>query len=251
MKLRTLAVSNIRHNFKKYAMYFFSLCFAVFTAYAFLGLVNNESVAFAFADDIRYRALLLTFGIIIGVFVLFFMLNANNSFIRARKKRYPCTASSACGRKIGKLLFLETIMVGGAALIVGIAFGMFFSKLIAMVLIKMTIPEYTGQISFGISLKSILATAGIFISFFCVLGLGGLRVVNRFELVDLFKAEKASEKRQRGSWILLVLSLACIGYGYYMAAVPDAYQVVKNTLIIIGLVIAGTYFFFMGGFSKA
>ena len=72
MKLRKLAISNIKHNFRKYMLYFLSLCFSVFTAYTFLGLMNSESVAFAFEDDTRYKMMLAAFGIIIGVFVFLF-----------------------------------------------------------------------------------------------------------------------------------------------------------------------------------
>ena len=251
MKLGKWALSNIKHNHKKYAMYFFSLCFSVFTAYAFLGLVSNESVAFAFKSDTRYRGMLNSFGVIIGVFVFFFMLNANNSFIRARKKEISMYSLFGMSNgKIGKLLFLEMMMVGALALIVGVGFGIFFSKLTAMILIKMTIPDYAGQVAFGVSVKSILITAGIFFSFFCVLGLSGLRVINKFELVDLFKAEKASEGKRKGSWILLIISALFIGAGYYLAASPDPSTVVGATLIILALVIVGTYLFFMGGFPK-
>ena len=251
MNLRRLALSNIKHNYRKYVMYFLSLCFSVFTAYAFLGLMSNESVALAFKTDTRYQALLLTFGVIIGVFVLFFMLNANNSFIRARKKEISMYSLFGMSNgKIGKLLFMETMMVGTLAILVGLAFGMFFSKLIAMVLIRMAIPEYEGPVSFSINISGIAATTGIFVLFFCIIGLGGLRVINKFELVDLFKAEKASEGRLKGSWILLAVSAVFIGAGYYLAASADPATVVNATLIILGLVIAGTYLFFMGGFPK-
>ena len=251
MKLSKWALSNIKHNHKKYAMYFFSLCFSVFTAYAFLGLMSNESVALAFRSDVRYKGMLNSFGAIIGVFVFFFMLNANNSFIRARKKEISMYSLFGMSNgKIGKLLFLEMMMVGALALIVGVGFGIFFSKLTAMVLIKMTIPDYAEQLAFSVSIKSILLTTGIFFAFFCVLGLSGLRVINKFELVDLFKAEKASEGRRKGSWILLILSVVFIAAGYYLAASPDPYTVVMSTLIILALVIAGTYMFFMGGLPK-
>lgn len=251
MKLRVMAISNIKHNFRKYALYFFSLCFSVFTAYAFLGLMQNKSVAAAFNTDTRYQAMLIAFGVIIGVFVFFFMINSNQSFIRARKKEISTYALfGMTNGKIGKLLFLETMIVGTAALVIGIGLSIFFSKFVAMILIKMTVSEFSGKVLFSIDVLSILATIGIFFIFFCVLGLSGLFAINRFELVDLFKAEKSSEGNPKGSWIILFISMALIAGGYFLASNSNSGTVINSTITILALVISGTYFFFWGGLPK-
>ena len=152
--------------------------------------------------------------------------------------------------KIGKLIFLETLMVGGAAIFIGIGMSIFFSKLVAMILIKMTIPEFAGRVMFNVSVSGILITVAIFMTFFCVLGLSGLQVINRFQLAELFKASKTSERRTRGSWVVLVISAALIGFGYYLAASSEAANVINSTLVILALVIAGTFLFFAGGLPK-
>jgi putative ABC transport system permease protein len=140
IKLSTLAVRNIKRNFKRYVMYFFSLCFSVFTAYTFFALMENELVSNVFTYDDRYRALLLAFGIIIMVFVMFFLISSNNSFIKARKKEISTySLFGMTNRKIGRLLFMETMIVGLTALALGIGIGIFFSKLIAMVLLDISL----------------------------------------------------------------------------------------------------------------
>lgn len=95
MKLTALAVRNIKRSLPKYAMYFFALSFSVFTVYSFLALNFNEQVMAKLTYSDRYRALLTSFGVIIFVFVTFFLISSNNSFIRARKKRFPPTLCSA------------------------------------------------------------------------------------------------------------------------------------------------------------
>ena len=143
MNLLTLAFRNIRLNRKKYAMYVFSMGFSVFTVYTFLALMHNENVMLAFQSDPRYRSLLSSFGVIIMVFVLFFLISSNNSFIRARKKEISTYALfGMTNLRIGKLLFLETLMVGSATLLAGIGAGIFFSKLMAMFLIDMCMTNY-------------------------------------------------------------------------------------------------------------
>src|SRR5665647_2043235 len=248
MSLFKLAFMNIKLNRKKYSMYIFSMSFSVFTAYTFLALMQNKTVKMAFEYDVRYRSLLLIFGIIIMVFVLFFLISSNNSFIKARKKEISTYALfGMTNMKIGKLLFLETIIVGMATLVIGIGLGVFFSKLVAMFLLKISLSNFVGGISFSIDFGSILITILLFFTIFCMMGLSGLRVIFKFELVDLFKADKLSEGKARGSAISLILSLLLIGGGYFLASSSDGMLVVKSAILILVLVIVGTYLFFWGG----
>lgn len=251
MKLITLALRNIKQNRKKYIMYFFSMSFSVFTTYTFLALMQNEYVKMAFKYDTRYKVLLSSFGIIILVFVLFFLISSNNSFIKARKKELSTySLFGMTNGMIGKLLFIETMLVGIATLAIGIGVGIFFSKLMAMFLLKLSLSNFVGDISFSIELSSIYITDLIFLSIFCVMGLSGLRVINKFELVDLFKADKVAEGRSEGSRTVLVLSLLLIGAGYALACVRRPEIVVISAIPILILVIAGTYLFFWGGLPK-
>lgn len=251
MKLTILALRNIKRNFPKYIMYFFSLSFSVFTAYSFLALMQNEQVDMAFTYDNRYRSMLMSFGIIIMVFVMFFLISSNNSFIKARKKEISTYALfGMTNGKIGKLLFLETMMVGFAALVMGIGAGIFFSKLTAMVLLEISLVAFTGDIAFSIDAKAIYITTIGFLAIFSFMGLSGLGVISRFQLVDLFKGDKLSEGKSEGSIILLIISLLLIGAGYYLAASNDPQRVVMAAIPILVLVIVGTYLFFWGGLPK-
>ena len=250
IKLSTLAVRNIKRNFKRYVMYFFSLCFSVFTAYTLFALMENELVSNAFTYDDRYRALLLAFGIIIMVFVMFFLISSNNSFIKARKEGdlylFPVWHDQ---QKNWQAAFMETMIVGLTALALGIGIGIFFSKLIAMILLDISLASFTGDIEFSIAFKAIYITGIIFLAIFCVMGLSGLRVINKFELVDLFKADKVSEGNSRGSITALALSLLLIGTGYYLASIKNYFLVVAAIPILV-LVISGTYLFFWGGLPR-
>lgn len=251
MKLITLAVRNIKRNFSKYAMYFFTLSFSVFTVYSFLALIQNEFVYQAFTYRERYRTMLIVFGVIIFVFVMFFLISSNASFIRARKKEISMySLFGMTNGKIGKLLFLEIMLVGLAALVGGIAAGIFFSKLIAMILLDIALVDFTGDITFTFNPQEIYLTALPFLFVFGVMGLSGLRVINKFELVDLFKGEKVSEGKPRGSTLILLLSLLLIGTGYYLAVTNDSYNLIGFALPILFLVIIGTYLFFWGGLPK-
>ena len=251
MNLFALALRNIRINRKKYTMYVFSMGFSVFTVYTFLALMQNEYVKLAFQNDQRYQSLLTSFGVIIMVFVLFFLISSNNSFIRARKKEISTYALFGMTNfRIGKLLFLETLTVGTATLAAGIAVGIFFSKLMAMFLIDICMANFVGDVSFTIDPRSIFITTLLFMAIFCIMGLSALRVIYKFELVDLFKADRVSEGKYKGSVLVLILSLALIAAGYIMASSSNLTVVVLGAIPILILVISGTYLFFWGGMPK-
>ena len=142
------------------------------------------------------------------------------------------------------------MLVGLAALVVGILAGIFFSKLIAMILLNVTLVDFVGDITFSIHPRSIYLTILPFLGVFGLMGLSGLRVISKFELVELFKGEKVSEGKSKGSYILLFLSVLLLGCGYYFAATVDSYLIIMYSLPILISVILGTYLFFWGGLPK-
>lgn len=251
MKLTTLAFKSIRHNLRNYAMYFFAMCFCVFTTYTFAAIATSESVKQKIHTDGNYQSMFIGFGIVILVFIFFFLLSSNKSFIKYRKKEISTYALFGMPNgKIGRLLFLETLIIGTAALVIGILLGIFFSKLIAMLLLKMIMAAYSGDICFTIEPIAILVTAAVFMATFLCMGLSGRRVINKFQLVDLFKGEKVSEGKTKGSVIMLVLSVLLIGLGYVIALLPEAGVVFGLMIGVIAVVVIGTYLFFRGGLQK-
>ncbi|MEX1377087.1 MAG: ABC transporter permease [Eubacteriales bacterium] len=250
MKLTSLAFSNIKHNMKNYTMYFFAMCFCVFTTYSFANLALSETVFLHIQGSMKYQNMFVGFGIAILVFVVFFLISSNNSFIRYRKKEISTYALFGMeNKKIGQLLFFETIFIGAIALVIGIALGIFFSKLMVMVLLKMMLSEYA-HVNFGIGIDALIVTISIYIAIFCLMGLSGLRTINKFQLVDLFKGDRVSEKRTTGSYFLLILSIALISAGYSIAISDDGYKVAVNMITVIVIVVLGSYLFFVGGLQK-
>ena len=251
MKLTSIAFANIRHSLKKYAMFFFAMCFCVFTTYSFISLSFSENVLGKIQSSSSYQSIFIGFGIVILVFILFFLISSNNSFIRARKKEISMYALFGMqNSKIGLLMFYETMILGLIALAAGILLGVFFSKLLVMILLKMVMAAYSGNITFVIEAKPILITALIYLSIFSLMGLSGLRVINKFQLVDLFKSDKVSESKNKGSITMLIISFILIMGGYWLAVMPNPGAVVIFMIPITIIEIIGTYLFFHGGFQK-
>jgi len=251
MKLTSLAFLNIRRNLRNYAMYFFAMCFCVFTTYTFAVLALSESVSEKLISSVNYQNMFIGFGIAILVFVFFFLLSSNKSFIKYRKKEISTYALFGMPNgRIGRLLFFETLIIGTAALIAGILFGIFFSKLLTMILLKMVMSSLGGDIRFAIEPIALLITVIIYLGIFSVMGLSGLRVINKFSLVDLFKAKKVSEGSGKGSYVMLAVSIILILLGYAVSLLQNAGIIVIAMIFVIAVVVLGTYLFFAGGLQK-
>ena len=251
MKLITLAINGIRHNLRNYTMYFIAMSFCVFTTYTFIALTMSESIEAKLNTSLNYQNTFIGFGIVIMFFVFFFLLSSNKSFIRYRKREISTYALFGMSNaKLAWLLFLDTLIVGAAALITGILLGIFFSKLMAMVLLKMVVADFGSDIRFSIDPLAIFVTAAVFFATFIIMGLSGRRTINKFQLVDLFKGEKVSEGKTRGSMAMLIISVILIALGYAGALQKEPGVIVALMIAVIGVVVAGTYLFFSGGLQK-
>ncbi|WDV45124.1 ABC transporter permease [Clostridiaceae bacterium M8S5] len=251
MKLVKLALSNVKRDISNYIMYVIALSVCVFSTYTLLAIKDNKFVYNSFREFIGFKTLMPVFTVIILVFAVEFLISSNNSFIKARKKEISTFALfGMTNMDIGLMLTIETFIVGVTSLIIGITTGVVFSKLMVMILLTITLPEITTNITFAIGFRSILYTTVIYLFIFAVMSLFGMRVINKFQLVDLFKAHKMSEKKSKGSYIMLIVGLALIAYGYFMACNSDTYYLVKHSIPILILVIIGTYLFFWSGLPK-
>ncbi|MEX1308234.1 MAG: FtsX-like permease family protein, partial [Eubacteriales bacterium] len=252
MKLSHLALLNIRHNLKRYAMYLFAMVFCIFTVHTFLTLTYSESVLEAVsAGSNTYRTLFLVFALVVIAFTLFFLISSNNSFIRARKKELSTYALfGMTNGRIGRLMLMEVMMLGTVALVIGILLSLFFSKLVVMILLKLALANISGNVVFAIEPKAIVLTIGVYYFIFLLMGLTGLRVISRFQLVDLFKGDQIAEKRTGGSTALLIISIIMIVGGYLISFFGPASMVGALMLPIIGTVVVGTYLFFWSGLPK-
>ncbi|UOE94676.1 ABC transporter permease [Alkalihalobacillus sp. LMS39] len=251
MNLQHLAWRNMKQNRVKYGMYFFALTFCIFTSYTFFALLFNDAVVEAFLRNERFAVLLGSTSIIIIVFVLFFLIHSNHSFMKARKKEISTyVLFGMTEKKIATLLFYETMIVGIPGLMIGIVIGIFFSKLVTYLIFSLSLPLYSSSPAALIELEAIILTVLFYIAIYVVIIIANYLSIRNEELVDLFKAEKVAEERWEGSIYVLVFSILITAVGYGLALLPNSDTVVNLMILIVLFVIQGTFFFFWSGVAK-
>ncbi|MFZ7103778.1 MAG: FtsX-like permease family protein [Peptococcaceae bacterium] len=233
-----------KNNLKVYRFYLTVLILATAIYYNFLAVnfnpylqVLNEQ--YVFAETASFLC-----SIILFLTVLSFMLHANNFFYKLRYKEIGSYMLMGIpGTKIGMVFALESILLGGTAIIIGLPIGLLFSKLFFMLLSKAMILDT--QIPFYIPLRAISTLLLILAGIILLMGLKNYWMVRRSKLIEILNAAKKEQSLPKFRWIRGILGIVCIIAAYYMAGNMLVLKMnLSHALLILLLTCIGTYFFF-------
>ncbi|AUZ27973.1 ABC transporter permease [Bacillus subtilis] len=244
MNLRTIASKNILGNLQRYVAYFLSCVFAVsvffvFTSFIFHPDVNEDNIY----GGSLVKTCLSAALIVIVVFCIFFISYSNSAFLQARKKEFGLlTLFGTSKQQLRKMIYYEQSLISLAAIAAGIGAGLLFSKLFFMIMTWMLSVKV--PISFAIVPKAFVMTAAGFLILFQTLLILSLGRIRKLEIIELIKSAQKPKSLPAYSKWLTVLSVLCLGGGYYLAATANAIDMVFRVFPILILVLIGTYFFF-------
>lgn len=250
MTLFKIAGKNIRKNFTNYFLYFASMIFSIVIYFTFVSLKYDSTIASASEGSQKISSAFSGAAVVLIVFVAVFIWYSNSFFTRKRKKEVGLYSLLGVRKKqIGRMLFYENFLMGILALIVGIALGAVLSRFFVMILMK--VMGYAAIADFSISPAAILNTFLVFMIITLITSLQGYRLIYRFKLIELFKADQEREKEPKSSLIIALLSVALIGFGYWLALqnmlTSKAWATIGfmlTPLVILISVILGTYLLF-------
>ncbi|HDR8185817.1 TPA: ABC transporter permease [Bacillus thuringiensis] len=248
MTLSSIALRNIQRNFKDYFVYFASMIFSIVIYFTFKALQYNSQMEKAAEASKKISGAFQVSSVMLIIFVAVFIIYSNGFFTRKRKKEVGLYSLLGIRkRQIGKMLFYENMLMGLMSLIIGIAIGSVLSKLFLELLISMM--GINLNVHFEVPMAAVIDTAIIFFVIILYTSLQGYRLIYRFKLIELFRAEREGEVMPKGSVIMALISVVLIGSGYflalmYMKAVMYADFMVVALYILLATV-AGTYLLFM------
>lgn len=156
------AFNNVKRNTRVYWAYFLSSVFTIVIFFSFAVNLFHPEIA-----GKKGGAIELILGqteVAILVFSFFFVLISVSAFLKVRSKELGILMVLGMSkRQLNKLIFLENMIIGCLAIIVGIILGLVFSKLFLMFL--SSILSY-GSLAFYFPVQAIFLTAGFFILIF-------------------------------------------------------------------------------------
>ena len=248
-----LASRNVRRSARDYAIYFITVALGVAMFYAFNTIKSQAVLLDALStDSMRMLNLLdLFMGLFSGVVTCvlgFLVVYANRFLIRRRRREFGTYLLLGMGAgRVSLVLLAETLVVGLASLVVGLALGIALSQGLSFAtaaLMGATMTRY----QFIVSGKAAVLTTLCFLGIFVVSGLIDVIYVRRCKLATLLSAHEANEgTRPINAAVRAVAFLASIGIlacAYWQLSLngltgPDVHFVAATALMLVG-----TFLFF-------
>ncbi|WP_242311788.1 ABC transporter permease [Bacillus cereus group sp. BfR-BA-01331] len=251
MTLFEIAKRNIWRNLKEYLLYFVALTSSMVIYFIFASLRYNNQIKKEMITNVTINNVLQSSKVILIIFIAIFIVYSTNFFIRKRKKELGLYSLLGIPKKqIGTMLFCETMIMGGAALVIGILIGSMSFKLFLELLMSMM--KLNTPIRFEMSIKAIIDTFTVFSVILLYTAWNNSRLIYQFQLIELFQANHKGESMPKGSKILAYIALMLIGLGYFLAAffheainyVKDAMPPIVIPFFILFTTVIGTYFLY-------
>lgn len=255
-----LAWGNVRRAGKDYLVYLLTLTLAVTVFYAF----NTISVqADLVLEEEGMPELLGTvmsgLTMFLAVVMGFLMVYANNFIMKRRKKEFGLYQVLGMSRgQVSRVMAMETAIVSGGALALGIVLGVGFSQVMTFFtasLFKTQIRDF----HFFFSVPAFLITVGCLVAIFLVTLVFNLGVVRRAKIIDLMSAGRKNEAIKTRNPIvsaaIFILGTVLIGIAYFrllrdglpVDSAPSEIEAAMNQFMLTtGIVVAGTILFFFG-----
>ncbi|GFN34074.1 ABC transporter permease [Paenibacillus xylaniclasticus] len=244
MNFRQFAIKNVPGNWHQYVAYFLSSVFSVMIFFIYAAFIFHPDVVNGHihaAKGVRSGMMFCEYIIVIFSFV--FVLYSMSAFLKSRKKEFGLLSLFGMTKgQMRKMVLYENIATSLLAIGTGIAFGALFLKLFFMALSN--ILDMEEPIRFLIPGKALLLTSIGFFILFLVITLVTLFQVGRSQIIDLLRASKKPKSPPLASPWLVLLSICCLGAGYYMAYTMRLTNAMIYMLPVVALVVIGTFFLF-------
>ncbi|MEI5995031.1 ABC transporter permease [Candidatus Enterococcus mansonii] len=239
MNFSQFVVRNTLRNKHLYMAYFLSTLFSVMVFFTFTVFAFHP----ALSNDLNKNAQMgmLAAAIIIYGFAFFFVLYSMDVFIQSRKKEFGLLMIQGMSPKqLKKMVFIENLVIGFFATIIGSLAGIGFSQIILWLSNQLMHVEF----GFYFPLQALVLTVFSFIVLFLAISIFIQFRLPKLKVQELLKAGDLGKGTIKNSRIKAILAVLLIGTGYAVALLVNGLLVPMVMLPVIFLVVVGTRFLF-------
>lgn len=239
MNFNQLVIRNTLRNKHLYLAYFLSTMFSVMVFFTFNVFAYHPMLQDGLNNNVQNG--MTAAAVIIYGFAFFFVLYSMDVFLQSRKKEFGVLMIQGMSPKqLRKMVFIENIVIGFFATIIGSMVGIVFSQVILWIskfLVHVDFGFYFPSMAFVITIISFLILF-LAISFFIQFRLPKLT------LQELLKAGDLGKGSLKASPVKAILAVLLIGGGYAVALMVPGMLVPVVMLPVIFVVVVGTNFFY-------
>lgn len=241
-----LSFRNITRSIKDYAIYFFTLVLGVTLFYVF-NSVGSQAAVLELNNSrkliVDLLAKILSGMSVLVVFILgALIIYASRFLIKRRNKEFAIYLTLGMSkRKISRLLFFETLMIGVISLGVGLLLGIGASQLISVLIAKL-FETNMDKFTFVFSEKAFFDTILYFGLIYLIVIFFNTVIVGRLKIIELLQGSKKSEKAFLKNPLLraivFIVSASVLGYAYWWVN-NDKVSLMDRVYNLLWPVIAG------------
>ncbi|MEH7302050.1 FtsX-like permease family protein [Neobacillus drentensis] len=257
MSINQLILRNLKKNLTNYFLYVFALIFSVALYFSFVTLQYDPALDHT-KGTIKGAAAIRAGSILLVGIVSIFVLYANNIFLKRRSKEIGLFQLIGMTKnRIFRILSAENFILYFGSLIIGIFIGFSISKLIIMILFKITKVDAIATLHF--SSQALMQSLIVFGVIYLFILLMNFVFIKRQTILALFRVLSSTEGKAKKLSVLEMImgtvGILLIGYGYYLSSKlfsGDFTAMMELFLAMTGIlasVIIGTYLFYKGTVS--
>ncbi|RWS41219.1 ABC transporter permease [Bacillus mycoides] len=240
-----LSMSGLKSKLKDYIVLLVGLVMSISIFYMFQTLALNKAF-------IESNSVIQSIGFVfqagsflLAIITFFYILYANSFLLSLRQKEFGMYMMlGAKKHKVTLLMFIETIVLGAASLVIGIAVGVGLAGGIGQLLMKQL--EFAGEGYKALYLPSMAVTCIFFFALFVLSAIMNSIKLSRISVLQLVHADAQTERvavKGKMTGVVAFLAVMLLGIGY--AAMMNM-ETLREMGILIALVTttSGTYMLF-------
>ncbi|HFH8171572.1 TPA: FtsX-like permease family protein, partial [Streptococcus agalactiae] len=184
-------------------------------------------------------------SVLLAIITFFYVLYANSFLMSLRQKEFGMYMMlGAKKHKVTMLMFLETIVIGAASLVIGLIVGIGLSQGVGKLLMKQL--EFTADGYQSFYIPSMLVTCMFFLVIFILSAIMNSIKLSRISVLQLVHADASAERtisNGKWTWVISFFAILLLGIGYasmiYMNKLKE-----QGPMIAMLTTTAGTYMLF-------
>lgn len=243
--LTKLALAGIKNRRRDYLVLLAGLTMSAAIFYMFANLATNQAFIKANAV-IKSASVVFGFGAgLLALITIVYIMYANSFLLSMRQHDYGLFMMLGAKRKrVGELVFLETLILGTVATIIGIMVGLLMSKFLVGFLLT-ALGLHLSHLS-AVYVPAIGFTAVLYVGLFILASLFNLTKLMRTNVLRLLHADEvANQPRVRPLRQVLtgLVGLGLLAIGYWAMAEIEKLQMTAIPVALVTITL-GTYFLF-------
>ncbi len=244
--LNKLALSGIKNRFRDYAVLFSGLIIGSAIFYMFMTLATNKEFQAGSTNGMNATSFIFAFGAILLMIITFVYIIYANSFLLSMRKHDYATFMmlGAKSRKISQLIFTETMIIGTAATVVGIAVGVGMTKLVGGFL--MDVLDASTNHFAPFYMPALLVTLIFFVVLFFLAALVNARKMRATPILTLLRSDSTPTRLKKKPVVLMVEAIAgvvLLAIGYWAMKSIVTIGILSIPLALVTIVM-GSYLLF-------